>query len=376
MEFRDLKSQYRALAPAIDAGIRQVMSQAQFIGGRPVAELEAMLAEYVGRRHCISCANGTDALMLVLRAWGIGPGDAVFVPDFTFFASAEAVAVTGATPVFVDVAEDTFNLSPEALEAAIRRVRREGILTPRVCVSVDLFGLPCDYPALEAICAREGLKLLEDGAQGFSGGIGTRKNGSFGDAATTSFFPAKPLGCYGDGGAIFTDDDDTAELIRSLAVHGKGREKYDNVRIGYNSRLDTIQAVILKEKFRALVDYELADITRAAQRYDSLLADLVAIPRIPEGYTSGWAQYTIRLADEAQRDAVQVALKAQGIPTMVYYPKPMHRQTAFQDLTATEADLPVATALCQRVLSLPLSPYISEADQQRVARAIREVLHG
>lgn len=376
MEFRDLKSQYRALAPAIDAGIRQVMAQAQFIGGSPVAELEAMLAQYVGKRHCITCANGTDALILVLRAWEIGPGDAVFVPDFTFFASAEAIAVTGATPVFVDVEEDTFNVSPKALEAAIARVRREGRLIPRACVSVDLFGLPCDYPALEAICAREGLELLEDGAQGFSGGIGDRKNGSFGDAATTSFFPAKPLGCYGDGGAIFTDDDATAELIRSLAVHGKGREKYDNVRIGCNSRLDTIQAVILKEKFRALVDYELTDITRAAKRYDSLLAGLVGLPRIPEGYTSGWAQYTIRLADEAQRDAVQRALKAQGIPTMVYYPKPMHSQTAFRELTAAEADLSVATGLCRRVLSLPLSPYISPADQQRVAGAIRDVLHG
>lgn len=375
MEFRDLKSQYLALKEAIDPRVMEIMGSAQFIGGKPVRELEEMLADYVGVKHCISCANGTDALMLVLKAWGIGPGDAVFVPDFTFFASAEAVSVTGATPVFVDVLEDTFNLDPKALEQAIRKVRAEDRLTPKAVVAVDLFGLAADYPTLEPLCRREGLKLLEDGAQGFSGAIGDRRNCSFGDAATTSFFPAKPLGCYGDGGAVFTNDDAVAALIRSLAVHGKGEEKYDNVRIGYNSRLDTIQAVILQEKFKALRDYELDDITGAAANYDDLLRGVAQTPIIPQGYTSGWAQYTIKCKDEAQRDHVMTELKARGIPTMVYYPKPMHRQTAYANLAVNEAELAVSTDLCRRVLALPLSPYITPADQEAVAAALKDALH-
>lgn len=375
MEFRDLKSQYQVLKDKIDARVIDVMASAQFISGPAVKELEGKLSAFVGTKHCISCANGTDALVLTLKGWGIGVGDCVFVPDFTFFASAEAVSAVGATPVFVDVLPGTFNLSPAALEEALARVREEGVLDPKAVIAVDLFGLAADYPALEVICQREGLKLLEDAAQGFSGAIGDRKNGSFGDAAATSFFPAKPLGCYGDGGAVFTDDDELAAIIRSLAVHGKGKEKYDNVRIGYNSRLDTIQAAILLEKFAALTQYEHEAIIQAASLYDELLKDIVEIPYIPKGYTSGWAQYTIKLKDRTQRDHLQRALKQKGIPSMVYYPTPMHEQTAFAGLPYDPARLLVSAELCGRVLSLPLSPYITEEDIRRVALAVKETIH-
>lgn len=374
MEFRDLKKQYQQLKPQMDAAIQQVLHDANFISGKQVAQLEEKLAEYVGVKHCITCGNGTDALSLVMMAWDIGEGDAVFVPDFTFFASAEVVSFEGATPVFVDVDERTFNLDPNRLEEAIAVVKQQGKLRPRAVVAVDLFGQPADYERIEAICKEHGLLLLEDGAQGFGGSIGERRACSFGDAATTSFFPAKPLGCYGDGGAVFTNDDRLDELLRSLRVHGKSPvSKYDNVRIGVNSRLDTLQAAVLGVKLDAFASYELEAVNRAAQLYSEYLEDAVKTPIVPAGFVSSWAQYTILLEDEAQRQKVQHALKEQGIPTMVYYPKPMHLQGAFDQLEQPVA-CPVTESLCQRVVSLPMHPYLSEEDIRFVTNAVKAAL--
>lgn len=372
MEFRDLKKQYNILREDIDKAILTATASGAFIMGPQVRELEEELAAYVGVKHCLSCANGTDALTLALKAWGIGPGDAVFVPDFTFFSSAEVVSLEGATPVFVDVCEETFNIDVQDLERAIRQTLDDGRLIPKVIVAVDLFGLPADYPAIREVADRYGLLVLEDGAQGFGGTIGERRACSFGDIATTSFFPAKPLGCYGDGGAVFTDNDEWAALIASYRFHGKGSFKYDNVRIGLNSRLDTIQAAILQVKLKAFRDHELEAVNAAAERYTSLLHDVVATPVIPEGFGSSWAQYTLRLRDAAQRDSLQTALKASGIPAMVYYPKPMHLQTAFKEVSGNSC--PTATSLCTRVLSLPMHPYLTEEDIDAVCKIIKETL--
>ena len=371
MQFRDLKHQYQVLKKDIDQAVLDVMQSGAFIMGQPVKELEAQLAEYVGVKHCLTCANGTDALTLALKAWGIGPGDAVFVPDFTFFSSAEVVSLEGATPIFVDVDEETFNISPESLDEAIRQTLADGKLSPKVIVAVDLFGLPANYPQIREIADKYDLLILEDGAQGFGGEIMGRKACSFGDISTTSFFPAKPLGCYGDGGAVFTDNDDWAALIESYRVHGKGTFKYDNVRIGLNSRLDTMQAAILQVKLRAFRDYELADVNRVATRYTELLKDIPGIktPVIPAGFYSSWAQYTLRLESEAKRDTLQAALKAQSIPSMVYYPKPMHAQTAFQNLPS-DITLQTSTKLSQTVLSLPMHPYLTEDDIQTIVKSI------
>lgn len=372
MEFRDLKQQYRILQKDMDKAILDTVASGAYIMGPQVRELEQQLAEYVGVKHCLTCANGTDALTLALKAWGIGPGDAVFVPDFTFFSSAEVVPLEGATPVFVDVCEQTFNIDAEDLERAIERTLAEGKLTPKVIVAVDLFGLPADYKRIREIADRYGLLILEDAAQGFGGSINERKACSFGDIATTSFFPAKPLGCYGDGGAVFTNNDEWAELIASYRVHGKGSFKYDNVRIGLNSRLDTIQAAVLQVKLKAFKEYELDAVNAAAERYTSLLQGVVATPVIPEGFYSSWAQYTIKLKNVEERDALQASLKAQGIPAMVYYPKPLHLQTAFTGEAKDQC--PVATSLCSRVLSLPLHPYIKEEDIEKVCSAIKATL--
>ncbi len=360
MQFRDLQKQYEVLKPQIDAAVQKVCEQADFISGHEVKELEQQLAEYVGVKHCITCGNGTDALTLVLMAWGIGPGDAVLVPDFTFFASGETVAYEGATPLFVDVDERTFNLDPDKLEEKILEVKAQGKYNLRAVVAVDLFGLPADYIRIEPICKKYGLLLLEDGAQGFGGTINGRRVGGFGDAATTSFFPAKPLGCYGDGGAIFTNNDEWAALIRSYAVHGKGSMKYDNVRLGVNSRLDTIQAAILQVKLKAFQDYELEAVEQVSRWYDEALKGSgLVLPYRPEGFTSSWAQYTVQLPQGADRDALQATLKEKGIPTMVYYPKPMHRQKAFAGTDSAAADCPVTERLCATVLSLPMHPYLT-----------------
>lgn len=376
MEFRDLKRQYQVLKPQMDAAMLEVAENCNFISGKQVTELEQQLAEYVGVKHCVTCGNGTDALTLVMMAWDIKAGDAVFVPTFTFFASAEVVAFEGATPVFVDVDERTFNVDPVKLEEAIEQVKKEGKLNPRAVIAVDLFGQPADYTKIEEICKKHGLLLLEDGAQGFGGKIGDRTACSFGDAATTSFFPAKPLGCYGDGGAVFTNDDEMADYMRSIRVHGKSpADKYDNLRIGLNSRLDTIQAAVLKVKLQAFKDHELESVNRAAKLYDEYLGNVVKTPVVPEGFYSSWAQYTLILDSKEQRTHLQKELKEQGIPTMVYYPKPMHLQGAFADLGYKKGDFPVAESLCERVLSLPMHPYLNEEDIRFVANAVKAALN-
>lgn len=376
MEFRDLKRQYQVLKPQMDAAMLEVAENCNFISGKQVTELEQQLAEYVGVKHCVTCGNGTDALTLVMMAWDIKAGDAVFVPTFTFFASAEVVAFEGATPVFVDVDERTFNVDPVKLEEAIEQVKKEGKLNPRAVIAVDLFGQPADYTKIEEICKKHGLLLLEDGAQGFGGKIGDRTACSFGDAAATSFFPAKPLGCYGDGGAVFTNDDEMADYMRSIRVHGKSpADKYDNLRIGLNSRLDTIQAAVLKVKLQAFKDHELESVNRAAKLYDEYLSNVVKTPVVPEGFYSSWAQYTLILDSKEQRTHLQKELKEQGIPTMVYYPKPMHLQGAFADLGYKKGDFPVAESLCERVLSLPMHPYLNEEDIRFVANAVKAALN-
>ncbi len=373
MEFRDLKRQYQVLKNELDAAMIEVASSGGYIGGKHVVALEQELAEYVGVKHCVSCANGTDALSLALMVWDIKEGDAVFVPDFTFFATAEVVAFEGATPVFVDVEEDTFNISVSDLEEKIEAVLREGKLTPRVIVAVDLFGLPANYPALRAVADKYNLYILEDSAQGFGGAIDGKRACSFGDISTTSFFPAKPLGCYGDGGAIFTDNDAWAELMNSYKVHGKGSFKYDNVRIGVNSRLDALQAAILRIKFKAFREYEVDAVNKVAAAYTELLGEDFVTPITPEGYYSSWAQYTIKLESKEERDALQAKLKDAGIPTMVYYPTPMHKQTAFATLDtgrwtldAGKEECPVATRLCETVLSLPMHPYMEREEIEKV----------
>lgn len=370
MEFRDLKRQYQVLKSEIDMAMTDTAASGGYIMGKPVKELEASLAEYVGMKHCITCANGTDALTLALKAWGIKPDDAVFVPDFTFFASAETVSEEGATPVFVDVLEETFNIDPVDLERRIKDTLEKGELTPKAIVTVDLFGLPADYFAVKKIADKYNLLILEDGAQGFGGEINGGKACSFGDITTTSFFPAKPLGCYGDGGAVFTNNDEWASIMNSLKVHGKGSFKYDNVRIGMNSRLDTIQAAILKVKFKAFTDYEVVDINKAASLYSEKLKDVVKIPNVPDGFYSSWAQYTIVLDNKEQRDGLQEYLKENGIPSMIYYPSPMHMQTAYKDLGYKRGDYPVSERLCETVLALPIHPYITEKDIENVSNSI------
>lgn len=370
MQFRDLKQQYQVLKEDIDQAMIKVATDCNFISGAQVSELEKELAEYVGVKNCVTCANGTDALSIAMMTWGIGKGDAVFVPDFTFFSSGEIVSHCGATPVFVDVDKDTYNISVSSLEEAIEKVLQQGDLTPRAVVAVDLFGLPADFKQIRPLAEKYGLLILEDGAQGFGGEIDGQKACSFGDIATTSFFPAKPLGCYGDGGALFTDDDELADIMRSIRVHGKGAMKYDNVRIGLNSRLDTIQAAILSVKLRAFREYELDEVNKAADRYTALLSGKVITPVVPDGFYSSWAQYTIQLPDQETRDRLQAEMKEKGIPTMVYYPKPMHKQLAFGLDSDYGFDCSVTERLCDTVLSLPMHPYLEEDDIAKVADVI------
>ena len=376
IEFRDLKRQYENIRDEVDKRIAKVISESHFISGPEVKELEKELANYVGRKHCITCANGTDAISIALLAAGIGEGDAVFVPDFTFFSSGECPATIGATPIFVDVNVDTYNISAVSLEVAIEKVIEEGQLTPKAVVAVDLFGQPFDYEEIKAICDKYNLILLEDAAQGF-GGEYTMKNGDrkkagkLGTISTTSFFPAKPLGCYGDGGAIFTDDDNLATLCRSIAVHGKDMEhpddpnaKYNNIRLGMNSRLDTIQAAVLLAKFPKFTSFELEMVNRVANRYNEKLANIteLGLPIIPNGYYSSWAQYTIRLPKGVNRVEIQRKLREEGIPTNVYYIKPMHRQGAFAGTRSGEAYCPNTEKLCEEVLCLPIHPYLTDLE--------------
>lgn len=382
MQFRDLPKQYEVLKAEIDAAMMSVASSAHFISGPEVKELEKALASYVGAKHCITCANGTDAISIAMRAWGIGKGDAVFVPDFTFFSSGECPADEGATPIFVDVDPQTYNLNASKLEEAVKKVIAEGKYNAKAVVAVDLFGLPADYEAIKTVCAKYDLLLLEDGAQGFGGSIKGKMACSFGDISTTSFFPAKPLGCYGDGGAIFSNNDEWADLIRSICVHGKDTSnpndpnaKYNNIRLGKNSRLDTIQAAILLPKFKAFVDYELEDINKVASWYTEALQDTgLILPEIKEGFYSSWAQYTVQLPETMNRKELQAKLKMSDIPSMVYYAKPMHLQGAFAGTDSAEADCPVTVNLCNTVLSLPLDPYKTKNDIQLVVTELKKAL--
>ncbi len=382
MQFRDLPKQYEVLKTQIDAAMVGVAASARFISGPEVKELETVLAEYVGVKHCITCANGTDAITIAMKAWGIGKGDVVFVPDFTFFSSGECPAEEGATPIYVDVDQRTYNIDPIKLEEAIKKVVSDNKYRAKAVIAVDLFGLPADYPAIKAICDKYGLLLLEDAAQGFGGSINGKKACSFGDISTTSFFPAKPLGCYGDGGAIFTDNDEWADLIRSICVHGKDTSnpndpnaKYNNIRLGKNSRLDTLQAAILLPKFKAFVDYELDAVNNVAAWYTEGLKDTVlCLPEIKDGFYSSWAQYTVQLPRTIDRKEFQAKLKAAGIPSMVYYAKPMHLQGAFAGTDSALAACPVTEQLCATVLSLPMDPYKTKKDVDFVVTALKNAL--
>jgi len=354
MQFIDLKSQYQRIEEKVNARIKAVLEHGKYIMGPEVFELEDKLADYVGVKHCISCANGTDALQLALMAKGIGPGDLVFAPSFTFFATAEVIALVGATPVFVDIDESTYNISPLKLEQAVLAHLDTGLGMPKAIIAVDLFGQPACYPEIERIASDNDLYLIEDGAQGFGGEINGRRACSFGDIATTSFFPAKPLGCYGDGGALFTDDDELADILKSLRVHGKGDHKYDNVRIGVNSRLDTIQAAILLEKL-VVFPQEVVLRNEVARTYSSILPEGFVLPHVPEGYLSSWAQFTVR-HKSLSREELMAKAKEAGIPTAIYYPKGIHQSGAFANLS--EVSLPVTEKIQREVYSLPMHPYL------------------
>jgi len=365
----DLKAQRQRLGTRIDDAILRVVNHGGYIMGPEVRELEEQLANFCGARHCVSCANGTDALGLVLMAWDIKPGDAVFVPAFTFVSTAEVVAWVGATPVFVDVLEDTFNMDPVSLEAAIEVAKSQG-LTPKAVIPVDLFGQPANYNAITSIARQHNIKILADAAQSFGATLDGARVGNFGDATTTSFFPAKPLGCYGDGGAIFTDNDTLAALLRSLRVHGQGTNKYDNVRIGINGRLDTVQASILLEKLTIFAD-EIEARDRVANRYSSSLANLARVPPLMQGATSVWAQYTIKVDD---RTELQAACKAQGIPTAVYYPIPLSGQSGYKHYPCAPGGTPTSEQLSKEVVSLPMHPYMSDETQQLIIDCVVQTL--
>ena len=374
MQFRDLKAQYNVLKDEMDKAILDVVASSAYVMGPKIKEMETAFADYVGVKHCIACNSGTDALLLALKVWNVKAGDAVFVPSFTFFASAEVIAMQGATPVFVDVDKETFNIDVADLERKIEQTVKAGNLKPRVIIAVDLFGLPADFKAIRKMADKYQLYVLEDGAQGFGGRIGEQKACTFGDISTTSFFPAKPVGCYGDGGAVFTDNDKWAELVESYHIHGKGSDRYDNVRIGMNSRLDSIQAAILLVKLKAFKEYELVDVNKVAARYTEKLKGVVKTPVIPDGFYSSWAQYTIQVENKEVRAKLQAALKACDIPTAIYYPIPMHRQTAFNYLNLDENHCPVSDQLADTVISLPIHPYLSESDQDMICKVVCDCL--
>ena len=375
MQFIDLKAQYQALKAEINENIQAVLEDGRYIGGPQVKELEEKLASFVGRKHCISCANGTDALQIAYMVYGIGEGDAVFCPDITFISSTEPSKMLGATSVFCDIQPDTYNLCPESLERQIKAVLAEGKLTPRAVVAVDILGNPCDYDAIIPVCEKYGLILIEDAAQSFGATYKGRKCCSFGQIATTSFFPAKPLGCYGDGGAIFVDDDELANVIRSICVHGKGpRGKYDNIRVGVNSRLDTIQAAILLPKFKALTDYEIDNRQTVADRYNAAFAAHFTTPYVQEGCQSVYAQYAILARDTATRDRVVAHLTEKKIPNMIYYPTPQHALPVFSEEPGYGETFEYANDYCARTLSLPMHPYLGEAEQQLIIDTVLEAV--
>jgi dTDP-4-amino-4,6-dideoxygalactose transaminase len=369
--FIDIVAQRRRLGTKIDDAVTRVLTHCQFINGPEVTQLEADLAAYCGAKYVVACASGTDALLMVLMAQGVGPGDAVICPSFTFCATGEVVALTGATPVFVDVDEATFNMNVASLKKGITTARKLG-LKPKAIVPVDLFGQSADHDAIADLAKSEGLFVLDDAAQSFGATYKGKRLGTFGLATATSFFPAKPLGCFGDGGAIFTDDAALAERLRSIRVHGQGTEKYDNVRLGLTARLDTMQAAILIEKLK-IFDDEIAARNKVASRYFDALHNIVTAPRVADGNTSVWAQYTIRLP-RGGREAFADALKAQGVPTAIYYPKSMHQQTAYKHYPTVEGGLPVSEKLSEDVISLPMHAYLDQAAQDRVIKAVRDAL--
>ncbi|MGB3500404.1 MAG: DegT/DnrJ/EryC1/StrS family aminotransferase [Mesorhizobium sp.] len=368
LPFIDLAAQQARLRPALERAIAKVLDDGQYIMGPEVAQFERKIAEFCGAKHALSCANGTDALQLALMAMGIGNGDAVFVPSFTFAATAEVVPLVNATPVFVDVLPDTFNMDPESLKRAIVHAKDIG-LRPACIIPVDLFGLPADFDVLKAIAKENGMKVIDDSAQGFGGVYKGRVTGSIADISTTSFFPAKPLGCYGDGGSLFTNDDEYAALIDSYRVHGKGSHKYYNERIGLNSRLDTIQAAILLEKLAVYGD-EIEARQRVADRYSNALGNRFETPYVPDGLKSIWAQYTLKTKDAAERDALQARAKEAGVPTVIYYPVPLHRQNAYKDFPGDPEGLRVSDDLATRVVSLPMHPYLDADQQDKVIAAV------
>jgi UDP-2-acetamido-2-deoxy-ribo-hexuluronate aminotransferase len=370
--FIDIAAQRQRLGEAIDEAVSRVLTHCQFINGPEVVALETALSAYSVARHVVSCASGTDALLMVLMAKKVGPGDAVLCPSFTFCATGEAVALTGAVPVFVDVDEATFNMDPASLKRGIATARQRG-LKPRAVIVVDLFGQSADHDAIGEVAEAEGLFVLDDAAQGFGASYKGRKLGTFGLATATSFFPAKPLGCYGDGGAIFTDDDELAEVLRSIRVHGQGFDKYDNIRLGLTGRLDTMQAAVLIEKLKIFED-EIAARNRIAERYARGLGNVVTVPRLAAGCTSVWAQYTIRLPQGTDRDGFAAALKAQGIPTAIYYTRSIHQQTAYRHYPVVDGGLPASERLSDDVISLPMHAYLDELTQERIIKAVRGAL--
>ena len=377
MEFIDLKKQYERIKPGVHDRINEVLRHGKFIMGPEVAELEKQLASFVGCKHCVSCANGTDALLLSLMAYDIGPGDAVFTTPFTFIATAEVICLLGATPIFVDIDPETYNIDPKKLETAIEEARKGGgvragvskNLTPKGIIPVDLFGLPAEYEIINRIAKQYGLFVLEDAAQSLGGSYKGKRVGNLADIAATSFFPAKPLGCYGDGGAIFTNNDTMADRVRSLREHGKGSHKYDNVRIGINGRLDTLQAAILLSKLEVF-DREIKDRQEVAARYTNAFRGIAKVPHIPEGLLSAWAQYS--LVTE-KRDLYLTKLKEFGIPTAIYYPRPLHLQTAFSHLGHRQGDFPVAEHMSDRIFSLPMHPYLNASDQDKIIEAVKKI---
>ena len=370
--FIDLKKQFSTLSEEIQAGISAVLESGQYINGPQVGEFEKALADYAGAAEAVACANGTAALMLPLMALNIGPGDAVFCPAFTFIATAEVVSLRGARPVFVDIDPRTYNIDPADLEAKIEALLREGRYKPRAVIPVDLFGLPADYDRLEPLADKYRLEIIEDAAQGFGGAVRGRRAGSFGRAAGTSFFPAKPLGCYGDGGAMLTDDSELAGVLRSLRAHGSGGHKYEHVRVGDNSRLDTLQAAVLLVKLKAF-PREMDERQRVAARYTMRLKDFMATPFIPDGCLSSWAQYTVRVP-APKREAIMAALKDKGVPTMIYYPKPLHLQPAFAALGGRPGDLPASETASAEVMSLPMHPYLTDAEIDAIAAQVLNTL--
>ena len=365
MQFIDLKSQYESIKDDINQRIQNVLEHGRYVFGPEIIELEEKLSKYVEVKHTVACSSGTDALLIPLMAWGIKAGDAVFTTPFTFVATAEVISLVGATPIFVDIKEDTFNIDPNKLEEAIKKVIKEGKLTPKVIMPVDLFGLPAELNEIEALAKKYDLLLLEDAAQGFGGNINGKRAGSFGHVGATSFFPAKPLGCYGDGGAIFTDDSDLYEKMISIRVHGMSDDRYNNVRIGLNARMDSIQAGVLLSKL-SIFNKELDERNRVANKYNEGLKNKVTVPNVPDGYYSSWAQYSVMANGETHRDEIRNRLNENGVPTAIYYPIPLHLQTAYDYLGYKKGDMPVCEKVGTKIFSLPMHPYLSNEDIDKI----------